>query len=130
MRRTLGAQYARSRKTEARIIPLSSEALEHFKACAKNKLPAAWLVSRADGSQWKKTAWGNEIKLAASAAKLPKAVVGYTLRHSVITDLVVGGLDLFTVAKLAGTSIKMVEAYYGHLVDEHARKALQKLALG
>jgi integrase len=117
-------------KTEARIIPLSSEALEHFKACAKNKLPAAWLVSRADGSQWKKTAWGNEIKLAASAAKLPKAVVGYTLRHSVITDLVVGGLDLFTVAKLAGTSIKMVEAYYGHLVDEHARKALQKLALG
>jgi integrase len=117
-------------KTEARIIPLSSEALEHFKACAKNKLPAAWLVSRADGSQWKKTAWGNEIKLATSAAKLPKAVVGYTLRHSVITDLVVGGLDLFTVAKLAGTSIKMVEAYYGHLVDEHARKALQKLALG
>jgi integrase len=116
-------------KTEERIIPLSSEALAHFKACAKDKLPSAWLVSRADGSQWKKEAWRDEIKLAAAAAKLPKATVAYTLRHSVITDLVKGGLDLFHVAKLAGTSVAMIEKHYGHLQADHARRALEKLAL-
>jgi site-specific recombinase XerD len=62
-------------------------------------------------------------------AKLPRAIVAYTLRHSVITDLVTGGLDLFTVAKLAGTSVVMIEKHYGHLQREHARSALEKLAL-
>ncbi len=115
-------------KTEARIIPLTDEAVAHFKACAKGKLPAAWLVSRADGSQWKKEAWRDEIKDAAKKAKLPRATVAYTIRHSVITDLVTGGLDLFTVATIAGTSIVMIQKHYGHLQREHARAALEKLA--
>lgn len=116
-------------KTEARVIPLTDEALAHFKALAKRKLPAAWLVSRADGSAWYKEAWRDEIKPAARKAKLPRATVAYTIRHSVITDLVTGGLDLFTVAKLAGTSVVMIERHYGHLQREHARSALEKLAL-
>lgn len=118
-----------SGKTGQRLIPLGKEAFDHFKACAKGKLPSAWLVSRADGGQWKKEAWRDEIKLAAAAAKLPRATVAYTLRHSVITDLVKGGLDIFHVAKLAGTSVAMIEKHYGHLQHEHARKALDKLAL-
>lgn len=116
-------------KTEARIIPLTAEALAHFKTCAKGKLPSAWLIARADGSQWKKEAWRDEIKAAARKAKLPQATVAYTLRHSVITDLVTGGLDLFTVAKISGTSVLMIEKHYGHLNSEHARRALEKLAL-
>lgn len=116
-------------KTRARIIPLPAEAFAHFKACKKGKLPGAWLVARADGSQWKKEAWRDEIKAAAKAAKLPRATVAYTLRHSVITDLVVGDLDIFTVAKLAGTSVRMIEKHYGHLKQKHARKALEQLAL-
>lgn len=116
-------------KAEARVIPLTTEAVTHFKALAKGKLPAAWLIARADGSQWKKEAWRDEIKAAARKAKLPMATVAYTLRHSVITDLVTGGLDLFTVAKLAGTSVVMIEKHYGHLQREHARSALEKLAL-
>lgn len=116
-------------KAEARVIPLTNEAVAHFKDCAKGKLPAAWLVARADGAQWKKEAWRDEIKEAAKKAKLPHATVAYTLRHSVITDLVTGGLDLFHVAQLAGTSVVMIEKHYGHLQREHARSALEKLAL-
>jgi site-specific recombinase XerD len=116
-------------KTESRVIPLTDEALEHFKTCARGKLPGAWLVSRADGSQWKKEAWRDEVKAAVRKAKLPRATVAYTLRHSVITDLVTGGLDLFTVAKLAGTSVVMIEKHYGHLQREHTRSALERLAL-
>jgi integrase len=116
-------------KTGERNVPLSREAVSHFKQCAKGKLPAAWLISRADGRQWDRFAWRDEMKLAAAAAKLPRATCAYTLRHSVITDLVTGGLDLFTVAKLAGTSVLMIEKHYGHLQREHARSALEKLAL-
>lgn len=123
-------------KTKARDIPLPAEAYAHFKECAKGKHPSAWLIARADASQWKKEAWRDEIKAAARKAKLPRATVAYTLRHSVITDLVTGDadrgippLDIFTVAKLAGTSVKMIEKYYGKLQQEHARRALEQLAL-
>jgi hypothetical protein len=46
-----------------------------------------------------------------------------------LTDLVTGGLDLLTVAKVSGTSVKMIEQHYGHLQREHAKQALAKLAL-
>jgi integrase len=116
-------------KTAWRDVPLGTEALEHFTECARGKLPQAWLVGRPNGSQWRKEAWRDEVKEAARGANLPHATVAYTLRHSVITDLVVGGLDLFTLAKLAGTSILMIEKTYGKLRAEHARSALEGLSL-
>ena len=112
-----------------RTVPLPDEALKHFKATAAGKLPSAWLIARADGSQWKRWDWRDEIKLAAAGAKLPRATVAYSIRHSTITDLVKGGLDLFHVAKLAGTSVAMIERHYGQLQDKHARDALKKLSM-
>jgi hypothetical protein len=117
-----------SGKNHERVIPLGNAAFEHLKACAKGKLPSAWLIARADGSQWRKESWRDEIKLAAAGAKLPRATVAYSLRHSLITDMVKGGLDLFHVAKISGTSVSMIERVYGHLQADHARAALEKLA--
>lgn len=125
-----------SGKTGVRDIPLASDALAHFKACGKDKTPAAWLVGRTDGRQWDRFSWRDQIKEAAKSAKLPAATCAYTLRHSTITDLVTGngkpagGLDIFTVAKISGTSVAMIEKHYGHLQREHARTALEGLALG
>jgi site-specific recombinase XerD len=115
-------------KTSSRVIPLTDEAVSYFKQCAKNKLPGAWLISRSDGSQWRKESWRDEVKLAAKKAKLPSATVAYTLRHSLITDLLTAGCDVLTVARLAGTSLVMIQRHYGHLQNQHARSALQKLA--
>ena len=68
-------------------------------------------------------------KEAAAAAKLSSAVTAYSIRHSVITDLVTGGLDLLTVAQLSGTSVAMIERHYGHLRADYAAAALARLAL-
>jgi site-specific recombinase XerD len=93
-------------------------------------------VARADGGQWDRFTWRDQIKEAAKSAKLPAATCAYTLRHSTITDLVTGngkatgGLDIFTVAKISGTSVAMIEKHYGHLQRENARTALEGLALG
>jgi integrase len=116
-------------KTKKRTIPLSSEAFSHFTECAKDKLPGAWLVSRRNGAQWPSNGWANAINAAAAAARLPADTCAYSLRHAVITDLVRNGLDLFTVAKISGTSVSMIEKHYGHLQQEHAREALERLSL-
>jgi site-specific recombinase XerD len=53
----------------------------------------------------------------------------YALRHSTITDLVTGGLDLMTVAQVSGTSVVMIERHYAHLQSDRAAAALAGLVL-
>lgn len=95
----------------------------------KDKLPAAAIFARPSGNAWDKDAWKYPIKEAVSAAGLPGAVAAYTLRHSVITDLIRARLPILTVAQLSGTSVAMIEKHYGHLVRDDAEEALATLAL-
>lgn len=112
-----------------RKIKLPALTARTFAVQATDKLAAAPLLARADGKAWDKDAWKWPIKAAAQAAELPAATTAYALRHSVITDLVTGGLDLLTVAQLSGTSVAMIERHYGHLRADHAAAALATLAL-
>lgn len=91
--------------------------------------PDAPMFMRADGRAWNKDSWKVPIKGAVRAAELPAGVVAYTLRHSVITDLIRDGLPALTVAQISGTSVAMIEQHYGHLVRDDAEQALARLAL-
>jgi integrase len=112
-----------------RKIKLPPETAQFFVQQSKDKLPGAPLLARADGVAWNKDSWKKPIRAAAVAAGLVDSVTSYTIRHSVITDLVTSGLDLLTVAQLSGTSVAMIEKHYGHHRADHAAKALAGLAL-
>ena len=98
-------------------------------AQTKDKLPAAALFMRANGKRWSKDSWNLPIKEATAKAKLPSGITAYTLRHSVITDLVNSGLAILTVAQISDTSVEMIERHYGHLNRAAAEQALAGLAL-
>lgn len=110
----------RDKAGAGRKLLLPEETAALLREQAKGKLPAAPLFARWDGKAWDKDAWKGPIKDATRAAGLPEATTAYTLRHSTITDLVQGGLDLLTVAQVSGTSVAMIERHYGHLRREHA----------
>lgn len=112
-----------------RRIKMPDIAAEHFDAATKDKLPTAPMFARADGKRWDKDAWKWPIKETVKAAGLPTGTTAYTFRHSVITDLVVEGLDLLTVAQIAGTSVVMIERHYGHLRGDVASAALARVAV-
>lgn len=120
-----------SDKTGAgRKIALPASTAELFDQATKDKLPGALLFTRADGAQWVKDKWTCPTRTAADAAGLPTGATAYTLRHSVITDLVSsGGVSLLTVAQISGTSVRMIEQHYGHLRSDVAMSALEKVAL-
>ncbi len=113
-----------------RKITLPPATAAFFAEQCKGKLPTAPLLARADGSAWNKDAWKYPVKDAVLAAELPAAATAYALRHSTITDLIaLHKLDTLTVAQLSGTSLLMIEKHYGHLLREHAAKALASLTL-
>jgi integrase len=116
-------------KSGIRSIKLPKATAALFVETSKNKMPSAPLFARADGVAWNKDSWKYPVKNAALASNMPEGTCAYTVRHSVISDLVHGGLDLLTVAQISGTSVRMIEKHYGHLRGDIAANALAMLAL-
>jgi integrase len=128
-KRLLTLTIGKDKAGKDRKIKLPPATAAVFETATKDKLPTAPLFARADGKAWNKDAWKHPFRDAADAAKLPADATMYVIRHSTITDLVHGGLDLLTVAQISGTSVRMVEQHYGHLRSEVAATALERLAL-
>jgi|SRR5882672_9333574 len=97
-----------------------------FREAASAKLPTALLFPRHDGSGWNKDAWKYVVKPAVAAAGLPSNITMYSLRHSRITDLLSNPeVPPMRVAQLAGTSMRMLELNYAHLLEQdEAKQAL------
>jgi integrase len=110
-----------------RRILLPAGAVAHLQASSAGRAGNEPLFTQEGGTAWHKDAWKGPIKQAARAAELPDSTTAYTLRHSTITDLVQGGLDLLTVAQLSGTSVLIIERHYGHLQRTRAAQALSLL---
>lgn len=120
----------KDKQGQDRKITLPQATAAFFAEHCKGKLPTAPLLARAGGSAWNKDSWKYPIKEAVLAAELTAAATAYALRHSTITDLIaLHKLDTLTVAQLSGTSLLMIEKHYGHLLREHAAKALASLTI-
>lgn len=119
----------KDKKGKDRRVKLPPATVEAFSACVKDRADDEPIFLRADGKAWNKDAWKDPIKEAASAAGLPDGVVAYTLRHSLITDLVLLGVPLLTIAQISGTGVQMIERHYGHLRQDTATSALAELTL-
>jgi len=128
-RRTRALTIGKDKNGNPRQLTMPPLISDFFEVQVKNKLPAVPVFTRTGGGEWNKDAWKYPIKDAVHAAGLPGAVSAYTLRHSVITDLIRARLPILTVAQLSGTSVAMIEKHYGHLVRDDAEEALASIAI-
>ena len=126
---TLRTGKGRDAKVKARHVPLTPAALKLFRAAAKSKLPAAPLFTDSQGAAWHRVALSRGIRVAAKAAKLPPNVVAYSIRHAVISEWLSAGIDAFTVGQLCGTSVAMIERYYGKFIKAPALAKLTAVEL-
>jgi integrase len=116
-------------KTGTRTIPLSADAIALFKRLARNKLPSAALLTRDDGKPWAHSDYDELVRDAVKRADLPAGTVLYSLRHSWITESLMGGLSTLEAAKITGTSLPMIEKHYGHLALSAARERLDAVKM-
>lgn len=128
-KRTRALTVGKDKNGNPRQLTMPQVIADFFEVQVKDKLPAASIFARADGAAWNKDAWKYPVKDAVKAAGLPGAASAYTLRHSVITDLIRARLPILTVAQLSGTSVAMIEKHYGHLVRDDAEEALASIAI-
>lgn len=115
-------------KTGTRTVKLSSAAIHLFKRLAKGKAPDDRLLTREDGRPWGHSDWDELVKDAAKAAKLSPKTCLYSLRHTWISEQIAGGMTTLDVARLAGTSLVMIERHYGK-TSKDVQQRLNKVVM-
>jgi integrase len=68
---------------------------------------------------WRNREWYPALDAAGIAKRGP-----YHLRHTFATEALAGGVSIFELAGLMGTSVKMIDKTYGHLAQD-SEEAIQ-----
>jgi site-specific recombinase XerD len=116
-------------KTGERTVLLSAAAVTLFDRLAEGKAPADRLLTRDDKKPWSHSDWDELVREAAKAAKLKAGTCLYTLRHSYITDAINAGNSTLAVARFVGTSVTMIDRFYGQKTDDSQKKLAQLVML-
>lgn len=116
-------------KTGVRTVALSDAAHAFFVNMSKGKLPGAPLLPRPDGQQWAHSDQDELMRAAVKKAKLPRETVFYTLRHTFVATALKAGIDIASIAKNCGTSVRIIERNYAKFIPEDVGEKLNKVEL-
>ena len=85
------------------------------------------VFTQSNGSPWNKDRLNERFSKVRERAGVRTEITIYSFRDLWISEALMAGNDIATVAKMAGTSIKMIEQVYGHFRNEHFEQAQRKL---
>src|SRR5262249_49054142 len=117
-----------------RHITLNETALEVLRRRCEGRERDDFIFLTRDGKGWdakRLNARLHTIRRVAVALghRAREAARIYDFRHLGISEALMAGVDLMTVARMAGTSVRMIETVYGHFRQDHFIAA-QKLGGG
>ena len=116
-------------KGSKRRVPLSARASEAPESVPRS-LHTRLVFPGPRGAHIDLRNWRNrEWKPALEAAGLPRTRRPYDVRHSFISWALAAGLPTLDVARFAGTSTRMIDGVYGHLVKGSETAARERLDL-
>jgi len=120
------------RQPMIRNITLNPEALEIFKRQCDGKNDSDKVFLNEERRPWTVRNLAKRferIKEIAKALKRPirGEITIYDFRHLWISEALMAGNDVVTVARMAGTSIAMIERVYGHFSNQHLQQAQVRL---
>ncbi|MCH9694932.1 MAG: tyrosine-type recombinase/integrase [Gammaproteobacteria bacterium] len=108
------------KRDPAYYVAIAGEALSFFERQVAGKSDDDFVITKADGSAWRKSQYYRELKAAVAKAKLDPSTSLYTLRHTRATNLLENGAPLLVVANSLGhQSTVMAEKTYLHPGDDY-----------
>jgi integrase len=111
----------------ARRITLNAEAYSILEKLCRGKRGDDPIFTDPKGRAWQRDRLGNRFEKVRTRAGVRDEITIYSFRHLWISETLMAGVDVATVAKMAGTSIAMIEKVYGHFTNQHFLDAQGKL---
>jgi integrase len=118
-----------------RHINLSDETLDILQRLCERRGPDEALFKRRCGNPWTKDTLDDRfcsvwrIAVALGTGVREDATI-YSFRDLWISDALMAGVDVMTVARMAGTSVRMIETVYGHFRTDHFAEAQRRVVEG
>jgi integrase len=113
-------------KTGHRVVSLTGETAKFLRRLTVGRDRDAPLLPRLDGARWPRSWHHKAVKKAAAMAGLPASVSFYTLRHAHISRALEAGMPLSLVAENCGTSLRMLETSYAHVLAGTRRDTIER----
>lgn len=116
-----------------RHITLNDEALEIFRKHCEGKELTDKVFLNSDRRPWsgsmlpKRFERVKEVATVKKIGEVRDEITIYSFRDLWISEMLMAGNDVSTVARMAGTSIAMIERVYGHFRNEHLQSAQDRL---
>lgn len=86
-------------------------------------------INPTNGKQYDRQAHSKHWERVLELGGVKDHIDFYSLRHHFISKMIASGVNIFTVAKLAGhKDLKMIESHYGHLAPDASSKAIAMVA--
>jgi integrase len=115
-----------SKSGKPRRIPLTDEARALLESLTAGKAPDDPILTKADGTEWRKDDQRERILETCVAAKISPPVNFHAIRHTTASLLVEKGVPLAFVAEMLGHSdTRMVSKHYAHLAPNIVHEELR-----
>jgi len=118
---------ATMKEPTTRRIMLNDEALSMIQEQCVGKAPDTFIFTDPNGKPWTRLSLDKRFAHVRKRAGVRAEITIYSFRHLWISEMVMTGVGIATVARMAGTSILMIERVYGHLTSDHFQQAQQQL---
>ncbi len=110
-----------------RTISLNADAYALLKSQCEGREPEAPLFPNRNGKAHTSTNLDHRFARIRHRAGVRAEITLYSFRHLWISEMLMAGVDVLLVARMAGTSLKMIETVYGHFRTQSFARALELL---
>jgi integrase len=80
-----------------------------------------------NGRQWGRHSIAERFCAIRERASVRRVITIYSFRHLWISEMLMAGVDVLLVARMAGTSVAMIERVYGHFRNQSYQEAQARL---
>ena len=130
-RQLLLGKHKRSRTMKdplPRTIALNAEALAIVRRrCEGRPEDSPIFTQPRNGRPWDRHSVAVRFRAVRERAGVRPAVTIYSFRHLWISEMLMAGVDVLLVARMAGTSVAMIERVYGHFRNQSYQEAQARL---
>lgn len=118
------------RDAVSRRITLNPEAYAIVKRACQGRGAQEPIFLNPRGTRWSRHTLDRRFSRVRKLAGVRDEITIYSFRHLWMSEALMNGVDISTTARMAGTSVLMVERVYGHLSGQHMADAQTKLDEG
>ena len=116
------------KEVSPRTITLNAQAYAILeRRCSERKPSDTIFVRPKSGKPMARFDANQYFRTVRDRAGVRDKITVYSLRHLWISEMLMAGVDVLLVAKMAGTSVKMIETVYGHFRTQSYSDAQARL---